>query len=222
MSLISGKQIKYLLPLVPAFALLFARVLSQMGEHSIQQRPWLLSSVLFTLGGLLVILPFVLDTAPWINHIHPLWGVLLLLAAVVLLLQRPLQPAETPQRLTLFTLLVVMVLHVGIYKTAAPAYDVQAASRIIAKAQAAGHEVATQLRYHGQFGFAGRLTKPIIQLDADRARVWAEQHPQDYLVIIARSALEEYPKAVFTQPYRSGYLAIYSGEAVVNNPAILH
>ena len=222
MSLVSGKQIKYLLPLVPAFALLLARVLSGMDGRVIQQRPWLLSGVLFVMGGLLVILPFVLDTAPWINHIHPLWGVLLLLAAVVLLLQRPLRPADTPPRLTLFTVLVIMVLHAGIFKTAAPAYGVQSASRVIASAQAAGHEVAMPLRYHGQFGFAGRLTQPIVQLEAGQALAWAEQHQQDYLVIITRSALEEYPKAVFTQPYRSGYLAIYSGEAVANNPAVLH
>jgi 4-amino-4-deoxy-L-arabinose transferase-like glycosyltransferase len=222
MSLVSGKQIKYLLPLVPAFALMLARVLSRMDSRIIQQRPWLLTGVLLVTGGLLAVLPFVLDTAPWINNIHPLWGVLLMVAAVALLLQRSLPPADYPQRLTLFSVLVVLVLHFGIFKTAAPAYDVQAASRVIASAQAAGHEVAMQLRYHGQFGFAGRLAEPIVQLEAGQARVWAEHHPQDYLVVITRSTLEEYPKAVFTQPYRSGYLAIYSGEAVANNPAVLH
>jgi 4-amino-4-deoxy-L-arabinose transferase-like glycosyltransferase len=222
MSLVSGKQIKYLLPLVPAFALLLARVLGRMDEHKIQQRPWLLSGVLFVAGGLLVVLPLVMDTAVWINHINPLWGVLLMAAAVMLLLQRPLQPADYPQRLTLFSVGVVMVLHFGIFKTAAPAYDVQPASRMIAGAQAAGHEVAMQLRYHGQFGFTGRLTQPIVQLEADQAPLWAAHHQQDYLVVISRSAIEEYPKAVFTQPYRSGYLAVYPGAAVTNNPAVLH
>ena len=222
MSLVSGKQIKYLLPLVPAFALLLARVLSRMDGRIILQRPWLLSGALFVAGGLLAILPLVLDTAAWINNIHPLWGVLLMVAAVVLLLQRPLQPADYPLRLTLYSVLVIMVLHFGIFRIAAPAYDVQSASRVIARAQAAGHEVAMQLRYHGQFGFAGQLAKPIIQLEAGQALVWAGQHRQDYLVVITRAAIEEYPKAVFTQPYRSGYLAIYSGEAVANNPAVLH
>ena len=221
MSLVSGKQIKYLLPLVPAFALMLARVLSRMDDRMIQQRPWLLSGVLFVAGGLLVIVPFVVDAAPWINDIHPLWGVLLAVAAVVLLLQRPLQPTDYPQRLTLFSVFVIGVLHVGIYKTAAPAYDLQAASRVIARMQAAGHEVAMQLRYHGQFGFGGRLTQPVVQLQAGQARVWAEQHPRDYLVVISRTAIEEYPKAVFTQPYRSGYLAVYLGESVANNPAVL-
>ncbi|MEN8206111.1 MAG: glycosyltransferase family 39 protein [Pseudomonadota bacterium] len=222
MSLVSGKQIKYLLPLVPAFALLLGRVLSRMDDRMILQRPWLPGGVLFVAGGLLVILPFVMDAAAWIKNIHPLWGVLLMVVAVVLLLQRPLQAADYPQRLTLFSVLVIMMLHFGVFKTAAPAYDMQSASRVIASAQAAGHEVAMQLGYHGQFGFTGRLTQPIVQLEAGQAPVWAEHHQQGYLVVITRSALEEYPKAVFTQPYRSGYLAIYPGEAVANNPAVLH
>ena len=222
MSLVSGKQVKYLLPLVPAFALLLGRVWSRMDDGVLQQRPWLPGGVLFIAGGLLATLPLVMDTAPWINDIQPLWGLLLMVVAVVLVLQRPLQPLDTPQRLTLFSVAVIVILHLGVFRTGAPAYDVQSASRVIARAQAGGREVAIATRYHGQFGFAGRLTQPIVQLEADRTLAWAAEHPQDYLVVITRSAVEEYPKAVFTQPYRSGYLFILTGDAVVNDPAVLH
>ena len=222
MSLVSGKQVKYLLPLVPAFALLLGRVLSRMDEAVIRQRPWLPGGALFTAGGLLAVLPLVMDAAPWINDIQPLWGLLLMGVAIVLVLQPPLLPVEYPQRLTLFSVVVMVILHLGVYRAGAPAYDVQSASRVIATAQAAGREVAIAARYHGQFGFAGRLTQPLVQLQADGALAWAAQHPQDYLVVITRSAVEEYPKAVFTQPYRSGYLFILTGEAVVNDPAVLH
>ena len=222
MSLISGKQVKYLLPLVPAFALLLGRVWSHMDDGVSRQRPWLPGGVLFMAGGLLAVLPLVMDAAPWINDIQPLWGLLLMGMALVMLWQRPLQAAEYPQRLTLFSVVVIVLLHLGVYRTGAPAYDVQSASHVIARAQAAGREVAIAARYHGQFGFAGRLTQPLVQLQADGALAWAAQHPQDYLVVITRSAVEEYPKAVFTQPYRSGYLFILTGEAVVNAPAVLH
>ena len=222
MSLVSGKQAKYLLPLVPAFALLLGRVWSRMDSGVIRQRPWLLAGVLFIVGVSLLVLPFVMDAAAWINDIPPLWGALLMVVAVVLLLQRPLVPADYPQRLTLFSVVVIVVAHIGVFRIAAPAYDLQSASRVIARAQAAGHEVAIAARYHGQFGFAGRLTQPLVQLQADGALPWAEQHPQGYLVVITRSAVEEYPKAVFTQPYRSGYLVILTADAVANDPAVLH
>ena len=224
MSLVSGKQFKYLLPLLPAFALLLGRLWSRRGGPVRTQRPWLLAGVLLLAGGLLVLLPFVMDTAAWINNIHPLWGGLLVAAAVVLLLQRPVPLADYPHRLTLLSVWVVMVLHVGVFTTATPAYDLQSASRVIASAQAQGHEVAVVSRYHGQFGFEGRLLQPLLQLQADDVHSWAAQHPQDYLVVITRSAapVEEYPKAVFTQPYRSGYLVILTGDALVKNPAVLH
>jgi 4-amino-4-deoxy-L-arabinose transferase-like glycosyltransferase len=222
MSLVSGKQIKYLLPLVPAFALLLGRVWSRMDSGVIKQRPWLLGGVLFVVGGLLLVLPLVMDAAAWINDIPPWWGLLLMVAAPVLLLQRPLQPAAYPQRLTLYSVMVIVIVHIGVFRSAAPAYDVQSASRVIATAQAAGRTVAIASRYHGQFGFAGRLTQPLLQLQADGVLAWAAQHPQDYLVVITRSAAEEYPKAVFTQPYRSGYLLILTGAAVTNDPAVLH
>jgi len=224
LSLVSGKQIKYLLPLVPAFALLLGRVWGRMGERIIAQRPWLLGGVLLLSGGLLVALPLWLDAAPWIRNIHPLWGGLLALTAVALWLPPPLRAIDTPQRLTLFSVLVIVIVHVGIFTTATPAYDLQPASRVIARAQAAGHEVACASRYHGQFGFPGRLLQPVVQLEAGGVLQWASQHPKDYLVVITRSAaaVEAYPKAVFTQPYRSGYLLILTGDAVVNNPAVLH
>ena len=223
MSLVSGKQVKYLLPLVPAFALLLGRVWSRVGERIIAQRPWLLSGVLLAAGGLLAALPLWLDTAPWIGNIHPLWGVLLVLAALALWLPPPLRAADTPLRLTLFSVLVIVIVHVGVFPTAAPAYDLRSASRMIARAQAAGHEVACASRYHGQFGFTGRLTQPLVQLEAGGALQWAARHPQDYLVVVTRSAsvVEAYPKAVFTQPYRSGYLLILTGDAVASNPAVL-
>jgi 4-amino-4-deoxy-L-arabinose transferase-like glycosyltransferase len=224
MSLVSGKQIKYLLPLVPAFALLLGRSWSRMGERVVARRPWLLGGVLLLCGGLLATLPLLLDTAPWIRNIHPLWGVLLALLAPLLWLQPPLRAADTPQRLTLYSVLVVVIIHAGVFTTAAPAYGLHSASRVIASVQAAGHEVASVSRYHGQFGFLGRLTQPLVQLEAGAVLPWAARHPHDYLVVITRSASahEAYPKAVFTQPYRSGYLLILTGAALANNPALLH
>jgi 4-amino-4-deoxy-L-arabinose transferase-like glycosyltransferase len=221
MSLVSGKQIKYLLPLVPAFALLLGRVLTRQDDRIIQQRPWLPGAVLLLLGGLLVLLPGVMDEPAWIGTIQPLWGVLLMVAAVVLLLQGPLPAIDYPQRLTLYSVFVIMVVHVGIFRIAAPAYDLQAASRIIATAQAAGHAVAVQLRYHGQFGFTGRLTQTIVQLEDDQALEWAAHHPKDYLVVMRGSGIEKHPKSVFSQPYRGGYLTVWRGETVLNNPAVL-
>ena len=214
MSLVSGKQVKYLLPLLPAVALILARVWGSMDDRPVRQRPWLLSGVLLVTGGALAVVPRVLDSATWLPDISPLWGLLLMATAVMLLLLPALRPAQYPLRLALLSVWVVLLIHLGIYRTAAPAYDVQAVSELIAGAQANGHEVAIATRYHGQFGFAGRLSRPLLQLDAESLQGWAARHPHGYLVFILRTSLEQYPKAVFTQPYRSGYLGIWTGAVV--------
>ena len=214
MSLVSGKQVKYLLPLLPAVALLFARVWSRLDDRPVMQRPWLLSGVLLVTGGTLAVVPLVLDSTAWLQTISPLWGLLLVVTAVVVLVFPPTRPAQYPLRLTLLSVWVVLLIHLGVYRTAAPAYDVQAVSELIAGAQADGLEVAIATRYHGQFGFAGRLSRPLVQLDAESLQGWTRQHPRDYLVVILRTSLEQYPKAVFTQAYRSGYLGIWTGDVV--------
>ena len=221
MSLVSGKQVKYLLPLLPAFALLFARVTSGTDRGDSRYRPWLPAAVLLVCGGLFMVLPRTLDQAPWISNVQPLWGGLLVAAAIVMVLLRPVSMARYPARMTLFSVFVVGVIYAGIFRTAAPAYDVQAVSRVIAAAQAAGRRVASVAHYHGQFGFVGRLLQPLVQLDSDSALAWAALHPDDLLVVMTGKTAEQYPKAVFTQPYRSGYLAVWDGRTVIENPAVL-
>ena len=123
--------------------------------------------------------------------------------------------------MTLLSVFVVGVVYAGIFRTAAPAYDMQAVSRVIATAQADGLRVASVSHYHGQFGFVGRLQQPLVRLDADSALAWAGQHPDDLMVVITGKKPEQYPMAVFTQPYRSGYLAVLNGRALTENPAVL-
>jgi hypothetical protein len=221
MSLVSGKQLKYLLPLLPAFALLLARVSSGADRGERSYRPWLPAAALLICGGLFMVLPRALDQAPWINNVQPLWGGLLVAAAIVMVLLRPVSMARYPLRMTLFSVFVVGVIYAGIFRTAAPAYDVQAVSRVLAAAQANGRRVASLAHYHGQFGFPGRLQQALVQLDSDNVLAWAAQHPDDLLVVITGKTAEPYPKAVFTQPYRSGYLAVWDGRTVTENPAVL-
>ena len=221
MSLVSGKQLKYLLPLLPAFALLLARVISGLEGGLVRQRNWLAAAVLLLCGLLLIVLPWTLEGAPWIAGVQPLWGGLLVAAAIALLLLPPVTASAYPLRMAILSVFVTAVVYVGIFRTAAPAYDMHAVSRVIAAAQANGLHTASVSRYHGQFGFTGRLQQPLLQLDAGGALAWARQHPDDLLVVITGKSPEQYPMAVFAQPYRSEYLAVLTGRALIEQPAVL-
>jgi len=219
LSLVSGKQVKYLLPMLPAFALLVARVLSVQPAQPVRQRPWVLGGVLGVLGIAGMVLPYVLHKAPWLNDVNPVWGGLLLMLALILVRLPPVRPAHYPRRLALLSVAAVAIAELGVLRIGAPSYDLKQASRFIATAQAAGHPVATLERYHGQFGFYGRLTRPLLQLAPGEVRHWAGQQPDGYLVTSGRGHA---PKpAAFAQPYQSGYLAILAGRRVMEDPGLL-
>jgi len=221
LSLVSGKQLKYLLPLLPAFALLLARVLSVMPQEPVPQRPWLLAVTLLLLGVPGMVLPVSLDKAPWIGQVSPLWGGLLVILAVIVVLLPPLRPLQYPRMLAVLVTAVLCIVQVGLFRGAAPAYDLHAASAFVASTQAGGREVAAVLTYHGQFGFYGRLTRPILQIEPGRALAWARSHPRDYLVITGHHLTGLPEDAAFTQYYRGGGLAIVDGKTVLQHPELL-
>jgi len=112
------------------------------------------------------------------------------------------------------------MIHRGVFRPAAPAYDLRAASRLIATAQAEGRAVAVVNRYHGEFGFYGRLTQPVKVLTADRLQEWGQQHPNGYLVMIDRGDPAGLAPVVFAQPYQNGRLAVVVGKTVALQPAM--
>ncbi len=185
LSVISGKQVKYLLPVLPGFALLIARSLGF--SLPTPGRLWAVAGMLFAGGMTLLLLP-ALDSASlpfWASRIPWYWGLLSIGAAVVLLFFRPATAGEAVRRMTFGSALLVMVTHLSLVQTAASAYDLEVVSERIRHYQAAGKPVANVGKYHGQFQFLGRLAEPLVSVDAADAATWARANPDGYLVFYA-------------------------------------
>jgi 4-amino-4-deoxy-L-arabinose transferase-like glycosyltransferase len=221
LSLVSAKQAKYLLPLLPAAALVLARAASGLSGQSLTQRPWLLAAALFLAGGALAGVPFYPGVAPWMAGMHPAWGAAIMIIAVVLVRLRPLRAADYPPLMALFTTIVLGLFQAGVFRAGVPAYDVRPVSRLVASAQAAGQPVANLGTYHGQFHFYGRLARPVIPLPEGEAVAWGRDHPDGLLVAYYGRARMAHPDAVYTQPYRGGSLAVWAGASVAANPDVL-
>lgn len=220
-SLVSGKQVKYLLPLLPAAALLFARGMSRYPVQRIRQRPWLPALAVIGAGLVLALLPGRLQAAPWLAAIHPGWGLGILAVGAGLLLPGTLARERYPPLMALVTACVLALFQLGVFRAGAPAYDLRGASRLIADAQAEGRPVANLAPYHGQFHFYGRLRRPVATLEPGQAAAWARNHPEGYLVAYYRDAAVSAGDAVFTQPYRGGALAVLEAGTVVAQPDVL-
>jgi 4-amino-4-deoxy-L-arabinose transferase-like glycosyltransferase len=217
MSLVSGKQVKYLLPLLPAIALLLTRLLASMESRPVTQQPWLLGPVLLLAGLTGMLLPAMRDEPAWLGNIHPVWGGLLAGVALVIVAMKPLRPASYPVFMTLLSAVVAGVVPLGMSRAAVPAYDMRAASQFIHEIQSSGHTVGMARRYHGQFGFYGRLTEPIEFIGWRKSKKWAKRHRRDYLVLFSREPFAADSGALYTQPYRGEYLAVFTGRSVLRN-----
>jgi len=232
LSLISGKQPHYLLPLFPPLALLFARSLFTT-EFSQQVTPHLRHPVIAALAiALLGITLLVLSRSAdllkqyaWHSGISPAWGVsLLVIAAVVYRMrQRSLQQAVAVMSGS--AIAIWLVVYLSVIPLMAPILNLQDASQTIATLQANKIPVAHISRYDGQFHFLGRLQQPLPSLIYKKdAAAWAKQHPQGRIVAYYyKDARPDFDKIIpdYHQPYRGGHMAIWQSETLLSVPEVL-
>lgn len=218
LSLVSGKQVKYLLPIFPAFSLLAAYAIDTAMQSGAARRPWaaaglaLIPAVLF--AG--VLFGWHSDRADWTAALDARWGLVFVALAIGLLLQRYRTAAGLVRVLALATVLVVTLLHVAVLWVAKPAYDLRTAAARIHALQQAGHPLAHIGSYHGQFQFVGRLQQPLTELADSAAHAWAIAHPDGYFVLYHRDWPGLPPAAAdYVQDYRGEHddLALWSVRA---------
>ncbi|HEX5012021.1 MAG TPA: glycosyltransferase family 39 protein [Planctomycetota bacterium] len=185
LSLAASKQEHYLLPVLPALALLGARALSGREEPGARGEALAAGLLLMLPGAAALALRAGWVTAEVVDaralSLAPAVAALLLGAWIAL--SRPGTPdaallrfAAAPALLVLCALLVFMP---GIL----PRYDVRPVARALADVQASGRPVAFLGRYRGQFDFAGRLAAPIAQMPAGELRAWEAAHPDGVVVM---------------------------------------
>ncbi len=168
-SLISGKQTHYLVPMLPAVAILAAAPLAQ------GMRAPLAAILPLGVGAYLLALAFGLIGGDARDVLGPSWLLAVIglgivaLAAIALLRRGPI--------LALLSPLMVVGLSLLFLGQAGPSYDASIIGRVLASHDAAG--IATlDNGYAGEFGFAGRLADPVLRLDAPgEAEVWLAAQP---------------------------------------------
>ncbi|HEY9198447.1 MAG TPA: glycosyltransferase family 39 protein [Gammaproteobacteria bacterium] len=223
LSLVSGKQQKYLLPMFPALALLGAYALAGLESTWQARRGWLGSLLLMLPATVLVYAGFADLGARvhWAAAIEPMWALPFMLAALLWWLWRPVTLLAAVQALALAGIVGVIGMHWSLLHAAAPAYDLHPMSARIGALQAAGHPVAHGGNYHSQFHFLGRLRQPLEVIAANRKQIlaWGRRHPDGYLVLYADQwpARLRRPEPEFVQDYRgdSRGLELWSAKKIL-------
>ena len=181
LSLVSGKLPHYILPLLPGLSLFLAAWLVRRGGDPLGARSVTLLWAVFGLA--LGSLPWlgasdVLDRMPaWIAAV----GGVLLLAGWLAWFRRP-ATLMVPTVATLSVIALLLVLTA--FQPLRPAFDFEAFAARLGELQRAGHPLAFEGKYRGEYDFHGRLVEPVTVLrDAEAAGAFCARHPDGILIL---------------------------------------
>ena len=216
------RQPQLLLPLVPAFFLVFGwLVLDEKHEGHDHSR--VASSMVFPLlllGGLLAVLPGlprIPELPQFLWEMSPFVGVAIIVIGVALG-WLPMPELET--RVSNMAVAVAVLATLGLLAFGwqyGPRYDTSAAAALIAKAEQQGRPVAHVGAYAGQFHFNGRLTRPLEVITPEQTGAWLIEHPDGLLVSYANvwqpaGAADSRP--LYEQPFGDSQLKIWQASEV--------
>ncbi len=219
-SLVSGKQPHYLVPEIPALALLVGRLLSVTQGQVRRWDVWVPAGIGVVVG--LAVLAVATGTvalpgkgAAWSDKVSPVIGAALLAAALVVGVVGAAWPRRTVAALAAFTALLSVLASGQVALTLAPSFDLRPAATYIARGAAEGRPLAHAIGYEGEFGFLGRLRQPFVIVAGKQAEDWARANPTGLFVTnISRRdlPLDRKPEALF--PFRDKQIAIWDAATV--------
>ena len=217
-SLVSGKQPQYLVPVLPAFALLAAAAFVRGGggpsatDLRLPAAPFLLAGLLLAVLAASPGLRAALELPPWTGRVSVVPGFLLAAAAIgAPLLARKVAPAACLAGLGALALAVVQA---GIVPAAGGVLDVRPVADRLAEWQRQGIPIAHPGKYHGQYQFYGRL-EPLANIEQEQVAAWVEGHPDGVVIAYFDDEVPEDDVApVYSARFRGDVVALYRSDAV--------
>ena len=214
LSFVSGKQIHYILPILPISALLLARIIV-ISAYTTKYEKIPIVAVFFALSVFLLIisyLPLHGGDKEILRHI-PKWLALIPLGcgAGLLVFKQPRSALTSIKVLSLSLIILTVVLHLVVTSPLHSLFDQSAVGKALNNLQAKGETVAVfPPQLSDQFQFAGRLSEPLVALDSMyEISLWSQQHPRAFCLIFTKDRLVVLTLGKgFIRPYRCGWLVL--------------
>jgi 4-amino-4-deoxy-L-arabinose transferase-like glycosyltransferase len=218
-SVISGKQLYYILPQFTVFAAWLAVVTTQRAASGRTSHGlWLPAIFIIGLGGLVASLSWLLDagrirsqSVADFAQAGPWFGLVVMLLGGLLLRGAPNAAVAIP-RLALVALLATALLHLQFTLQVWPRYDLAPAAEVLSRHQAAGGTIANRGTYAGQFHFLGRLERPVIGINYHSGPEFARENPDALVVDYVRHRRPVDPSSagpLHRWPYRERWIEVW-------------
>ncbi|WP_445619770.1 ArnT family glycosyltransferase [Kushneria sp. Sum13] len=215
-SLVSGKQVHYLMPILPPLALVIAEVLTRSAPE--QRRTLRVPAIALFATGVLALIVKLVGNAPLaamfsLKGVWLLWG-LAALAAVV-----QLKTTAAATMLALITTTAMATMLTIMLAPLWPRMDTRQPARLLSRIEQQGRPVVWYGRdYQASFQFAGRLTTALQTLDAHPADLcrWRQQHPAGWVIGDSRQLPALYlPALAHRFPWRARTLLVMPVSALL-------
>ncbi|MCD2452342.1 glycosyltransferase family 39 protein [Methylicorpusculum oleiharenae] len=221
-SFVSGKQLHYLLPEIPALALLIARSADGASLTKGQQFHHLLTGMALLVGLIAVGLSRVSETLSWPETAESLlfnWGSLLLISGVVLRFIAVQSLKHSALLICLTSILLLSVTSSAYFSLEHQRYDLEQPSKTVANLLAEGKPIVHYKKYHGEYNFYGRLPHglPVVP----DALKWSRQHPEGYIIIAYKPKKHVHREGiVFKHAFKNKTKAIISADFLLKDPEL--
>ena len=221
-SLIDAKQLHYLLPLVPALAILIAYKLSQCEKTGVIN--FRLAGIIYISIGLLFLIykliNVYLQNDFWISGISSMWALIAVIGGMLLFFDYKtdnVHPALLPG---ITSLVITFSLYICILLAPRPYTNLDKMGHILAQFQKNNFPIANIGTHREQFEFVGRLKRPLDKVNAVDIEQWAINHPEGYLVAKIRESDNPDTKLniIYEQPYRFRHkLILFNSKEILKN-----
>jgi 4-amino-4-deoxy-L-arabinose transferase-like glycosyltransferase len=218
-SLISGKQIHYLIPILPAVSLLFAKNIvtyeKQFCEYSKSHYP---IAIFYAILGSLALLGM-----PFIQHysiskmVMPIIAVVLILCGTGLFFIKPLSMDKMIKIIAISSMFIfVMTFGLAGYYKYFNMYDVSNIAHMLKEKQSKGYTIIHYKDYHGQYQFLGRLTQPLVALNDKKSIVeYVQTHKKVLLVTHEKKEKIIHKDTIlYQQPYKDEKIVLWNEKGI--------
>ena len=214
-SALPSKQIHYLIPILPAFALVCARLLNQPEHQHRAISEYLPPMFIGIVGLFLVFLPQIpgLSKLNWVKQVEPQWGLSVIGIAVILSVWTWYRRKLSVAPLASAIVISIFIGFIFFFQYTGLQYNLRPAALKL-KTFNDQHIPATFVGdYEGQLHFLGRLTQALEVIKSEQATAWAQQHPNGYLIYLERTKPIH---AAYVQPHREYWLVFRSANQVLS------
>ena len=212
-SLISGKQVHYLIPLLPALALLLGRALP---GHLVAAKPsdFLPFLMIVIFGVILLVLPLIpgIRLFHWLQSRQLWWAIVIILIGAGAIASIVKTRSISPYHVAMSVLMALTASLAGFFSSTGNAFDLRAAAQQLQIYRKAGEPIAWAGKYEGQFQFMLRATEPMEVIDKKAVGAWLASHHNGHVISIEKSdSIPQEPVYIeYEQYYREDKLWIQS------------